>query len=338
MKRIPDSIKMEIIAKLSTDMTQREIAKELKVSDGYVAKVAKEVNHASVNSAGRKPILSDTTKRHIILKFKTGGYATATAASRAIVPIIKAKISPETVRNVLREANFNSKRKPKALPLNAQRKKARLQFARKYKDWTVHDWQRVIYSDETKINRFGSDGKQWTWVQEGAALQDHNVNQVHKHGGGSIFLWGCITAEGPGNLVKIDVGLGSALYCQIPEKDLLGTLDYYAISKNHVYLLHDNDSKHRSKMTQEWLKSNEVKVIDWPAYSPDLNPIENMWHFVKCELVKYDEPPKGMLELWERVQHIWNNKINKDMCLRYINSIPERTQAVIKAKGGEAKY
>ncbi|KAG1168040.1 hypothetical protein G6F71_009292 [Rhizopus microsporus] len=267
-----------------------------------------------------------------------GGYATATAASRAIVPIIKAKISPETVRNVLREANFNSKRKPKALPLNAQRKKARLQFARKYKDWTVHDWQRVIHSDETKINRFGSDGKQWTWVQEGAALQDHNINQVHKHGGGSIFLWGCITAEGPGNLVKIDGGLDSALYCQILEEDLLGTLDYYEISKNHVYLLHDNDSKHRSKMTQEWLKSNEVKVIDWPAYSPDLNPIENMWHFVKCELVKYDEPPKGMLELWERVQHIWNNKIDKDMCLRYINSMPERIQAVIKAKGGETKY
>ncbi|KAG1205770.1 hypothetical protein G6F69_009268 [Rhizopus microsporus] len=96
MKRIPDSIKMEIIAKISTDMTQREIAKELKVSDGYVAKVAKEVNHASVDSAGRNPILSDTTKRHSILKFKMGGYATATAASRAIVPIIKAKISPET--------------------------------------------------------------------------------------------------------------------------------------------------------------------------------------------------------------------------------------------------
>ncbi|KAG1244342.1 hypothetical protein G6F68_015486 [Rhizopus microsporus] len=137
MKRIPDSIKMEIIAKISTDMTQREIAKELKVSDGYVAKVVKEVNHTSVNSAGRNPILSDTTKRHSILKFKMGGYATATAASRAIVPIIKAKISPETVRNVLREANFNSKRKPKALPLNAQRKKARPQFARKYKDWAV---------------------------------------------------------------------------------------------------------------------------------------------------------------------------------------------------------
>ncbi|KAG1253299.1 hypothetical protein G6F68_011401 [Rhizopus microsporus] len=73
-------------------------------------------------------------------------------------------------------------------------------------------------------------------------------------------------------------------------------------------------------MTQEWLKSNEVKVIDWPAYSPDLNPIENMWYFVKCELAKYDEPPKGMLELWERVQHIWNNKINKDMCLSLSSS------------------
>ncbi|KAG1204982.1 hypothetical protein G6F68_014725 [Rhizopus microsporus] len=70
------------------------------------------------------------------------------------------------------------------------------------------------------------------------------VMESSGRGGGSIFLWGCIIAEGPGNLVKIDVGLGSALYCQILEEDLLGTLDYYEISKNHVYLLHDNDPKY----------------------------------------------------------------------------------------------
>ena len=63
-----------------------------------------------------------------------------------------------------------------------------------------------------------------------------------------------------------------------------------------------------------------------------------MWYFVKCELAKYDEPPNGILELWECVQHIWNSKIDKDMCLMYINSMPERIQAVIKAKGGETKY
>ncbi|KAG1167263.1 hypothetical protein G6F71_009567 [Rhizopus microsporus] len=154
---------MEVIAKLNKNITEREIVKELKVSKGYVAKVAKEINHTSTNRAGRKPILSDTTKRQIVLKFKTGGYATATEAARSIAPIVQAQVSAETIRNALRVASFNSKRKPKALPLNAQRKKARLQFARKYKDWTVHDWQRVIYSDETKINRFGSDGKQWTW-------------------------------------------------------------------------------------------------------------------------------------------------------------------------------
>ncbi|RCH78786.1 hypothetical protein CU097_003007, partial [Rhizopus azygosporus] len=88
--------------------------------------VAKEINHTSTNRAGCKPILSGTTKRQIALKFKTGGYATATEAARSIAPIVQTQVSPETVRNALREASFNSKRKPKALPLNAQRKKARL--------------------------------------------------------------------------------------------------------------------------------------------------------------------------------------------------------------------
>ncbi|KAG1574611.1 hypothetical protein G6F48_013277 [Rhizopus delemar] len=75
--------------------------------------------------------------------------------------------------------NCKSRRKPTALPLKHSAKKARLQFAKKYKDWTEENWKGVVFSDETKINRLGSDGKQWAWVQEGRPLQDHNVNQTY---------------------------------------------------------------------------------------------------------------------------------------------------------------
>ena len=51
--------------------------------------------------------------------------------------------------------------------LSTRHRQRRLAFALKYRNWTVEDWKRVIGSDETKINRFGSDGRQWVWKQKG---------------------------------------------------------------------------------------------------------------------------------------------------------------------------
>ncbi len=71
--------------------------------------------------------------------------------------------------------------------------------------------------------------------------------------------------------------------------------------------------------------------------APDLNPIENIWSHLKRQLNKYETPPTGILDLWSRVQDEWN-KINSEICLNLITSIPRRVEAVIKAKGRWTKY
>ena len=61
---------------------------------------------------------------------------------------------------------------------------ARLSSAHKYKNWTVDDWRRVIFSDETKINLINLDGRSWLWLREGERLGPKHVSQTIKHGGG----------------------------------------------------------------------------------------------------------------------------------------------------------
>ena len=80
-----------------------------------------------------------------------------------------------------------------------------------------------------------------------------------------------------------------------------------------------------------------MEVLVWPAQSPDLNPIEHLWEYLKRRLAEYETPPKGILELWERVQAEWE-KIEASVCQGLVESMPRRVEAVLKAKGGYTKY
>ncbi|KAG1037751.1 hypothetical protein G6F43_012798 [Rhizopus delemar] len=74
----------------------------------------------------------------------------------------------------------------------------RLEWAKKHRNWTVQDWRQVVFSDETKINVWGSDGCKYYWRRPGDPLQPHHLDFTVKHEAGKLMMWGCITSEGPG--------------------------------------------------------------------------------------------------------------------------------------------
>ncbi|KAG1135289.1 hypothetical protein G6F38_012907 [Rhizopus arrhizus] len=101
---------------------------------------------------------------------------------------------------------------------------------------------------------------------------------------------------------------------------------------------HGGGKLHKSKSTMSWLQQNKVQYInDWPPNSPDLNPIEHVWHLLKLRLSLYERKARNIDELWERVDFEWN-KLDKDVCRSYIDSMPNRIAAVIKLKGRFTRY
>jgi hypothetical protein len=127
------------------------------------------------------------------------------------------------------------------------------------------------------------------------------------------------------------------VYLEILKDDLMKTIEFYGYNEEKIIFQHDNDPKHKAERVQDWLKDQEFQVLDWPAQSPDLNPIEHMWALLKRRL--NEEPPaKGVNELWERVSEIWYNRITQEECLKVIHSMPDRIKSVLNAKGMWTKY
>ena len=121
-------------------------------------------------------------------------------------------------------------------------------WADKYKNWAIDDWHRVIWSNETKINRLGFEGIKWTQKKPNSSLQDHHIIPTIKYDGGSLMLWGCKTSKGVDNYMKIDVRMNSNVYRTVLDKGLLGTSEYYGLNSKNVVFQQDNDLKHTSIM------------------------------------------------------------------------------------------
>ena len=85
----------------------------------------------------------------------------------------------------------------------------------------------------------------------------------------------------------------------------------------------DNDPKHTSRLAREWLENSRIEVLDCPAQSPDINPIEHLWFYLKQRLNEYETEASSMHELWQRVEKEWNT-IPVDVCLGLIESMPRR--------------
>ena len=287
-----ENTKSLLLKKLSL----REIAKITKVSKSTVSRVAKDMNIKTEGKNGRKRKLTDRNVTHCISGLTSGVSKTAESLSKKIEADFGIKVHRTTVSRELHKAGLRAGEKKKKPALSEKNRKERLAYAKAHRHWTVDDWKQVIFSDETKVNRFNSDGRSWTWYRDGESLQPRNVSQTYKHGGGSIMMWGCITAFGVGYLCDIEGNMNSQLYKEILEKELSDTFDYYQLDREEYVFQHDNDPKHTSRLVKNWLAEQEYKVMIWPAQSPDLNPIENCWSYLKQKLNKYERPPKGVKE------------------------------------------
>lgn len=343
MRKLSQHQISSITTLLDEGKKELEIAKIMGCHRSTVARYRKKTSHDTSKSVqGRPRKLTCRDKRALARLVANGGTKTAVEATKIINLEREDKVSPCTVRLALREQGLRAIKRVKKPMLSKAHKRARLHWALEHESWTIEDWKRVIWSDETKINRLNSDGIKYAWSRYPSSYPAEVVEETLKFGGGSVMIWGCMSWFGAGGMSRVVGRMNSEQLIGILNTCLVPTVDeiaskLFSNARNNVVLQQDNDPKHTSRATKNWLATTGINTMKWPSQSPDLNPIEHLWCLVKRRLGENPETPKSMHELMGRIDDVWQN-IHEDSCRTLIESMPSRVLAVKKAKGGHTKY
>ena len=283
--------------------------------------------------SGCPRILSASGRRFCARKICSGQAQNAADLQRDYFP----EASKRTVRRNLTEEGLPGRRMRKKFFLKPIHRKKRKAWAAAHENWTSENWNAVVYSDESKFNLCGSDGIQWCRRGPGEELDERNVRQEIKHGGGSVMVWGCMTSHGFGRLHLVEGRMNAVQYVSILEDAFLGTLQDQNIDRRNIYFQQDNDPKHTSKLAKAWFQDNHIDVLDWAPNSPDMNIIESAWMQLASRMTLRNPRPSNTTELFSALQEEWAG-LSKDYCASLYESIPRRINALSLAKGKWTKY
>ena len=220
----------------------------------------------------------------------------------------------------------------KKITRTKKHKGARLECAKRW--LTKHvDFKKVIFTDEKRYKFDGPDG--WcTWTRRGEPVV---LNKRQMGGGGEVMVRGMIFANGNIWLEWLKGRQNSESY-----KQLLDEKAQPRIRRemgNDFVLQQDNCSIHVSKLMKEWTAKVNMTTLEWPARSPDLNLIENVWEMLG-QLV-YDGPEiTKEAQLWERILGAKKQLIEtlRDVIVHMFDHYEERLIKVIEKKADITDY
>lgn len=263
--------------------------------------------------------------------------------------------APKTVARVLHGLDYHL-RVPRKKPfLSRETKRKRLLWARERRHWTRADWRMRFFTNECKVEA-GVGGSQFKVRRKpGTELENRYLQTSFPGERTSAMFWGSIGYQRRSPLIHVRKrrpheyikrndrgGMNSVQYCD--EVLATGFLPMYREAggaQNGYSLVEDASRVHTSGHSRAWKLQTGIVVGDWVSYSPDLNPIENVWRSLKRKLGlrmrDIQKRPHNQTELIKAAQEEWD-ALDQKMIDRLIDSMPLRIVSVIRAHGGHTRW
>lgn len=152
-------------------------------------------------------------------------------------------------------------------------------------------------------------------AKKGRGLHPRNRVPTVKHGGGASCCGACFSASVTGSLVRVHGIMKKENYVDILRENMQKSDHSLGLGHRWVFQ-QDNDPKHTLKLVQQFLKDTKTKILEWPAQSSDLNPIENLWQVLKVNVHARKPHILDQLEQFEMEE--WA-KIPQETCANNFN-------------------
>lgn len=326
-------IKLQVVALKERGTAQKDISNQLNIDKSVVSRIlSRYESRGFVDNrpkTGRPRKTTPREDRKIVRKLKKEPLLSA----KRVKNDLNLDVSTRTVQRRCVENKLLSFRVAKKPFISKKNRLDRLEFANNHLDWSIQKWKTVLFSDESKFNLKGSDGSQRVRRPIGERLKPRYCSGTVKHGGGHVMVWGAFSGQGIGPIHRIEGLMDRFMY-----KDILQDI-MLPFAEEEMPLRwtfqQDNDPKHTSKLVKKWFTSNNITVMKWPAQSPDLNPIENLWEIVYKNLPEKNFSNRD--QLFQALVNEWNG-IPQTVIDKLIQSMPRRCASVIKNNGYSTKY
>ena len=239
-------------------------------------------------------------------------------------------VSMGSVMNMAHRTGLHARKRRRKPRMSEEQKQRRVDFAEKHGKGRY--WTNIVFTDE-KVFVCG-DRSPWVWVED---WEEPEPMESQKYPP-SVMVWGGICKFGvlPLHCVRKGQTLTAEYYQRILAGHLTEPANKWFGKKDNWKLLQDNAPPHTATSTENWFKNQRVRVVpDWPANSPDLNPMENLWNIVADRAATHR--PTTREELKSAVKQEWRN-MEQTLISKLIQSMPTRMDQVKTNHGGPIKY
>jgi transposase len=292
-------------------------------------------------NSGRRPAIAPPERQRLAAFVRRNTETrrmTATALAHTLWP--DESIGEASVLTALRSMGIGRHLAYRKPPLSERAKQQRLQFALDHINWTYTEWQDIFFTDEAYFALGAGNLREWVWRDRHEAGHPDVINTRTRRT--SVMVWAGIHGHHKSPLFFWDRSLHgtitAATYCEyiIP----LIVRERVQERRNGIELIlqQDNAPAHTAARTRQVLEFYELTTLQWPPYSPDLNPIENVWGAMKAWLARhYPIPSRRTDTIQQAVREAWD-AVSQDTVERIIRSLPDRMRAVISARGGHTQW
>ena len=321
----------------SLHYTYEQIARHLGISVHAVQyTINKDQATPQHNRAGRPPKLSSTETDDLVqfvTTSTTNRRLTYLQLAETLFP--EGEIGPDSIKNALKSRGYRRRPAWRKPFISERNRIKRLAWAIEHQSWTKEQWYTILWSDETWVTPH-THRKSFLTMRTDEMLQPDCVLPKERRPKGWMF-WGCFygSIKGPGLFGEKSWGsIDAASYQEHTCPIIISLINEVP----GLVFVQDNAPGHAAGTTKQLLRNSGVILIDWPAFSPDLNPIETLWNKMKDWLqIHYPEYKCSYEELRRRVQEAWD-AIGEDLLEELVDTMPERCQDVINANGMYTKW